>query len=890
MKKKNRSNKKTEAELFSGAAESGALNEETVFGEGFAAEAGERSLNKESESTATDESALEVPEAAEDEAITDEKARNAEIKRLKKVVKAEKKEYKKAQKAEKSNLKKEASDEKKLKKKAASEEKRLLKEKSKAEKERLKKEASDEKKLKKKAASEEKRLLKEKSKAEKAEKADEQKKNEEQAVKASKKTDRKKPSKNVRRVIAAVLVAAVALSGIAAWYFNPKKIPEQPKTAENSTVPDLSGAKSVLSDSFGNTLFLNSESGAFYFKSKYSEKDFLNPFSGDAAAYGKATAVSVGLTNKYGEYITLNSTDNSLIYGSFEEERLKNGISLTYTFFESAEDYENDPENGFAVRIPLTITVEGGGFKVATRLYDAQVKEGLVIENISLLPGLFAVDKNIEGNYYIIPDGSGCIADLFSRPTDEASVALPVYNGDVSCGDYNDGALIPYYSFSNGECLTTVLIDDGDALATIYYDTEIDGTCLLYSVFNVTPTVRTERGTSFGASYTGELSVVLNFQNGGEGAYNEAAFFVREFLVGKGYLSDSVAESTGDLPFIITAVGSADGKEATRLTTFEQAEEMITLLNSKGVRSVWMRFSGALSNGLLQSGVSYRSLDKMLGKTDEFIKLKSTADEKNSKLFLEADVLTGNGASSLYGGRAKANTYSELHSYTKSYSEKKSLGSSDVLRDNVSSLYKLSAELNNCNVSVNDLSFLLYGGKDKTRQEALAQAQSAAVTLSAESELMLSHPTIYLMKYATAVANVPTTYKTLSGSGLHAVPFLQSVIHGSVVYGCDFVNNGDLWNTMLKTVEYGGVPAFLFTYEDCEGLAYGNYASIAAHYYSEVKALKAVADMKITSHEEIKPGIFKTVYNYNRVVYVNYTGSVAEVEGVLLSPQDFLMV
>ena len=86
------------------------------------------------------------------------------------------------------------------------------------------------------------------------------------------------------------------------------------------------------------------------------------------------------------------------------------------------------------------------------------------------------------------------------------------------------------------------------------------------------------------------------------------------------------------------------------------------------------------------------------------------------------------------------------------------------------------------------------------------------------------------------------------------------------------------------------MPSFLFTYEECENLAYGTYASMTANYYSKVKSLKAITDMTLTSHEEIKTGVYKLVYNYTRIVYVNYTKSVAEVEGVLISPQDFLIV
>lgn len=836
------------------------------------------------------------PEKAKNDAVEPEVAKseksikeiNAEIKLLKKQEKNEKKEEKRKasqkKKADAAAKKREARENKEksaAEKKEKTEEKRLLKEKAALEKNEARKAEKEAREAEKKTRKTEKEESRAKEKPIKPEKPI-------KAKKEKTKREKKKMSPKKKKLTAALCVVLAFVLAASVWYNLPRELPVKPDINKNTVTPETKNAKSVLSDSYGNELFVDEKEGTFYFKNKYS--GLLNPFCADAAEYGAATAVSLQLTNKNGDYINLNSTDNSLVFDSFTLEETKNGVIFEYTMYESSESFEADSENGVAARVPFEIYTEDGNFKVAVNMSDVFLADGLVVENISLLPGAFAVDKNAGDAYYIVPDGSGCVVDLFARPGDEKSVAFPVYNSNISSESYSSGALIPYYSYSDGKCLTTAVIDGGDALATIYYDTKADGTCLLYSVFNVTPTVRSERFVNFGASYTGEVSVVLDFKSGDDGAYNEAAFFVREFFVKKGYLRDSVDESTGDLPFIITVIGSADGKDETLYTTFEEAEEMVTLLNSKGVRSVWLRFSGALSKGLLQSGVSYRSLNSALGGKKDFLQLKSTADEKNSKVFLEADVLAGNGANALGKGDIRAFTYADLDSYTKSYSEKKTLGNESVLRSNTSSFYKLLGELDNADASLNDLSFLLYSSDTATRADALLSARSAAGTVSADSTLMLSHPALYLLKYATAVSNVPTSYETLDGSGLHAVPFLQEVIHGSVIYGCDYVNNGDLWNTMLKTVEYGGVASFLFTYGDCEGLAYGNYASIAAQYYSKIKSLKAIADMRITSHEEIKSGIYKIVYNYNRVVYVNYTTSVAEIEGVLLSPQDFLIV
>jgi hypothetical protein len=86
------------------------------------------------------------------------------------------------------------------------------------------------------------------------------------------------------------------------------------------------------------------------------------------------------------------------------------------------------------------------------------------------------------------------------------------------------------------------------------------------------------------------------------------------------------------------------------------------------------------------------------------------------------------------------------------------------------------------------------------------------------------------------------------------------------------------------------VPSFLFTYEECNDLSYGAYATVTAQYYSKLKGLKAIQEMAITSHEKLLTGVYKITYGYNKVVYVNYNDSVVTVDGILLSPQDFILV
>ena len=49
-------------------------------------------------------------------------------------------------------------------------------------------------------------------------------------------------------------------------------------------------------------------------------------------------------------------------------------------------------------------------------------------------------------------------------------------------------------------------------------------------------------------------------------------------------------------------------------------------------------------------------------------------------------------------------------------------------------------------------------------------------------------------------------------------------------------------------------------------------------------------DMEITSHEKVVSNVYKITYDYSKVVYVNYNPSVVEVNGVLVSAKDFLII
>ena len=284
---------------------------------------------------------------------------------------------------------------------------------------------------------------------------------------------------------------------------------------------------------------------------------------------------------------------------------------------------------------------------------------------------------------------------------------------------------------------------------------------------------------------------------------------------------------------------------------------------------------------------------KSLGGNEELQSLVKLATDKRSSVWVDINTFSGGTALSGANGLVKASLYNDVYPYMAEKNVKSVISNSSIFGKNISSSYNLLASTENLNVTLNDASFLLFtdSNKNLNRQEMLAFTKEKVGALAVNSGLMLDKPALWLMKNASAVYALPTVTSKENAFGITTVPLLQMVFHGSVIYGSEPVNVTDgSWNAILKLIEYGSVPSFLFTYEECNNLSYGTYATLTAQYYSKMKSLKSIQGMEITSHEKLLAGVYKITYGYNKVVYVNYNDSVVTVDGILLSPQDFILV
>lgn len=693
-----------------------------------------------------------------------------------------------------------------------------------------------------------------------------------------------KKKKIICIIFAVILCASAILSTLSCYTLSP--INPANSTTRAQPLSGTEQAKLYLEDISLNSFFLDDTTGEFFFKSAYGEKT-ITPFSDSGSVSGKACGLKVTLLTPKGETKVYDSTLNSSSFGAFTVQSEKGNVSIIYSFYENEEKFRENREDNLLLTVPLTFGVKNGRFNISTNLSAVTLKSGYTLLSVSLLPGIFTANGSLNESYYILPENSGFLLALgVQNKSEQKSVYYDAYTEKQ--GENRIVMPVPYACFSNGETLTTAVPDNGDALFSFKYSAE-NGLFSLEPVFDVVSVGKNMFGIKKSGEYSGCVSLTLMFCEERQSAYNTAASQVRAFYIDKGYLNDTL-KLTGELPFMLTTTGSVNGKQNSILTSFEDLEEMVTLLNSKGVRSLYIRLTGAFKKGLSQTDATAGILNNATGSEKDFKRLLDTCSEKSSLLFTEISLLSTQSIGRYTNGEsACADFYGDIKDIIKY--EKAPLGIADksTFNKNVSRAFSFCKKYEPVCIGVNDAVKALPAENKENKQELTENSIDKLASLNVNTSVMLSAPTVCYLKNADAVSNIFTTQSTFE-TGTDVIPFTQMVLHGSVIYGGDYVNLNNGWSSVLKCIEFGAVPSFIFTYNKCENLSYGEYASSVAQYYSRIKALKAVTNLPLTSHEEIYKDVYKVTYGYSKTLYINYTGNVQTVEGVMLSPNDFLLV
>lgn len=686
-------------------------------------------------------------------------------------------------------------------------------------------------------------------------------------------------------VLVVAIVAAIFLPGVMK-----KDIKNYSYVAKTQKSVDASSGFDVTVVGSGNRkILVNSKNGAVAFVSA-DGKTIFNACSKDAAEQTLAHIISLRLRDKDGNSYIMNSTDNSVAFGTFGVISQSNTrTNIRFDFYPDAAASKKGFK-GAAVYASVTVSLnyEYNNFKASVNTKDIMLPDGFYVEKLSIMPGLFSVSEATGNEFYTLPDGCGSVIDLSAVSEKPLVADLGMYGSDVSFFEYEQGAALPFLAFTKKDCIVNTIIGNGDGLSEISFKRFEKGGGYLYNTFNVTACGMVDGKFVAGEPYEGELSQIYVITQEKGADYNNIAEQVRDNLVSRGYLPREMKDKFVDFPFFVNVLGSADGK--TQETTFEDAAEITALLKSRGVRNVALRFSGAGKKGLSSDSDYADTFSKKLGGKAGFSEMAGKIVEQGNSAWLDLNVYTDN--SDKKG--ADVMVYEMPSKFAGFAVEQFSLNSTRKVNNIVSECYNVIADIESTDVCLNDASMVLYtdlSGKNN-RQDVLSNMREKSGALNANSSLMLSYPAAYLLSNADAVFSVPDTSMLSNNRGVTAVPIMQMVLHGSLVYGSSYMNvtNLSAEDALLRCVEYGSAPAFLFTHNSQSNLNYNVYASYTAQLYARAKKLLPVMDMKMTSHEVVIDGVYKITYDYSKVVYVNYNPSVVEVNGGMISAKDFVVI
>ena len=407
----------------------------------------------------------------------------------------------------------------------------------------------------------------------------------------------------------------------------------------------------------------------------------------------------------------------------------------------------------------------------------------------------------------------------------------------------------------------------------------------------------------------------------------------RQRLTSAGVLAPE-SGAAGDIPFYYDVISGVKetahwlGVQYLRvlpMTTFAQAEDMITEFKHQGITNQRMNLQGWMNGGYYHHPVNSIKVLRQLGGEKGLRSLLDTMRRSGGAVYPDAalqkisDIAKGfiasEEASRYYAqgyvvNLARISPVSLRRTGTMGYRE---LGfkllSPKFLPRYAQHLAEEADGLGLQTLSLRDLADELHADKRRTnvinREQALDLVKDAFQTVSGESrELLVSGGNDYSFPYARHVLNAPiqtTPFPLLD----EQVPLWEMIVHGSIDYAGSAINmtqSEDRRTDLLHLIDYGASVHYAFTWQDAAEMKYtglnSQYATTfsswkdqAAADYSFVNgALRQVSGAAMTSYERLSDTLTRSEYSNGARIYVNMGGQPVQAEGHTVEALDYLVV
>ena len=572
------------------------------------------------------------------------------------------------------------------------------------------------------------------------------------------------------------------------------------------------------------------------------------------------------------------------------------------------------------ISFSFTGKLKGGSFTFA--MEDKSLKEAgkSKLGTLSFMSFMGSVYEDTVPGYMMVPDGAGALIRFQKKKAYLSGYSRKVYGSDLSID--NDEAAsnlngnrtddyateenqlsFPLWGIVHGENQNGFLatVDSGE----------------LYTVINAIPAGAQNQTVKFSRAYAdfvyrteynkrvSNTKVVLQpqeeannvnpvltftFLTGEEANYAGMADIYREKLLKNQALPENEIAKDGDISLLLHVAGS-EVKEGflanglAELTNVEQAENMLDALAKSDITNVSMMISGWNKGGYHGGAYGSTKFEKKVGSEKEFKALQEKLEKQGGSLALVLNTVTAN--EDQININQDVALDATLDSIVKTIPNK-SLMYQDTyyLRHAkvIEAMEKAFDDLEGFHLLLEGSAKYLHADytidNEKTRDAVMRELTKTVE--KAKKGLFFDAGNLYMLKYAEKITDIPMSnsqyiYET------DTVPFLQMVLRGSVEYYAPYSNLGFYSDaSILKMIEYGAYPSFIvmgadnFSISDTPlenhfSLNFKDWEDKIYYVYGQVnEALSKVKGAAIISHYAENEGVYRTTYDNDIAIYVNY--------------------
>lgn len=600
--------------------------------------------------------------------------------------------------------------------------------------------------------------------------------------------------------------------------------------------------------------------------------------------------------------------------------------------------YGEDESSTTGVVVPLHYRLDGKRLRVGIPEKGIQYSEKMKIQTLSLLP-FFGASGVADQGYSLVPDGSGSIIYFNNGKINAAPYNATLYGADKTFykpmkNQKDEAVRLPVFGMKYENYGFVAVVDKGDAVAAIEADVSgrlnqyntVFSSFTLNSMEEVTLTNgwRSSTVKKFQSRpFQSEIAVAYQFLGEDQASYSGMAESYRNYLVEQQKLSRLAVSSK--FPFYVELIGGIPKKKFflgipyhayESLTTFEQAQEVLSQMQELGIGGIQLRYTGWFNGGIHHNLPNSVSVDSNLGGRKGFSELQTYAKSNDISVYPDVSFLESfpdaKGFRKSYASRLITNKLATVYPFRLSTlweNDDTNPGyvlSPKAIPQIISGFLEDYRSLNQESLSLRDFGNEL--NSDFNVEEVMNREEAKGIAVDQLKQISTSTPNLLIQggnAYATPftkhIVNAPLSISSFNITD-EAVPFFQMVYHGSIQYAGEAWNLGDDQNssvTFLKALETGSALHYTWFYADPSAIKmtefdhfysadYRRWIDEAAALYRKLNdVVHDVQSQVIKKHEKLAEGVYQTTFEQGKRIIVNYNDDVVNVNGVTIESKGY---